>query len=301
MPTVGIGLPVYNGERFLAQALESLLAQSWEDFELVISDNASSDGTEEICRAFAARDPRVRYLRRDVNRGAAWNFNSVVHETSAPYFKWAAHDDLLAPTCVEQCLDALRAADHASLVYPRTRAIDEDGDVVGEYHDGVDVRERLPHERLASLVRALVFGNPAFGLTRRATLQRTRLLGSFPSADYVLLAELALLGEIHELPEYLFFRREHPGMSRRANATAAEVAEWFEPGSGSDRTHEFSRLFVEHLRAIHAMPLGRGERARCYATFGNVWLRRNGVHVAEELFGLEYTGGRRPFRRRRRT
>ncbi len=301
MPTVAIGLPVYNGERFLADALESLIAQSCEDFELVISDNASTDGTEEICRSYAARDPRVRYLRRDVNRGAAWNFNSVVHETSAPYFKWAAHDDVLAPTCVERSLDALRAADRASLVYPRTQAIDENGDVVGEFRDGLDVRERAPHERLASLVRTLVLGNPAFGLVRRATLERTRLLGSFPSADYVLLAELALLGEIHELPEFLFFRREHPGMSRRANATAAEVAEWFEPGSGSARVHEFSRLFVEHLRAIHAMPLSRAERARCYATFANVWLRRNGVHVAEELLGVEYTGGRPPFRRRRTT
>jgi glycosyltransferase involved in cell wall biosynthesis len=299
MPTVVIGLPVYNGERFLASALDSLLAQSYEDLELVVSDNASTDGTEEICRAYAARDPRVRYLRRDVNRGAAWNFNSVVHETSSPYFKWAAHDDVLAPTCVERCLEALSEADRAALVYPRTRTIDENGNVVGEYHDGVDVREGMPHDRLASLVRTLVFGNPAFGLVRRATLERTRLLGSFPSADYVLLAELALLGEIHELPEFLFFRREHPGMSRRANATAAEVAEWFEPGSGSDRVREFSRLFVEHVRAIHAMPLSRGERARCYATFTNVWLRRNGVHIAEELFRLEYTGGRPPFRRRR--
>jgi glycosyltransferase involved in cell wall biosynthesis len=298
MPAVSIGLPVYNGARFLASALDSLLGQTYEDLELVVSDNASTDETEEICRDHAARDSRIRYLRHDVNRGAAWNFNVVVRETSAPYFKWAAHDDLLAPTCVERCVEVLEAFECASLVYPWTRMIDENGDLVREYKDGIDLRAATPHERLVGLVRKLVYGNAAFGLMRRSVLEQTRLLGSFPSADYVLLAELALLGEIHEIPEFLFFRREHAGMSRRANATSAEVAEWFEPGSGDKRVREFTRLFVEHFRSIRSMPFGVRERARCAASFADTWIRRNGVHMAEELFGLEYTGRRWPFRRR---
>jgi len=296
---VTIGLPVYNGARFLAASLDSLLGQTFDDFELVISDNASTDETEEICREFAARDHRVRYIRREVNRGAAWNFNSLVREGTAPYFKWATHDDLLAPTCVERCVDVLdEAGDNVVLVYPRTRIVDERGEVVRDYVDGVDLREETPHERLGSLVRNLVLGNPMFGIVRRPVLEQTRLNGSFASSDYVLLAELALLGEIWEVPEFLFLRREHEGMSRRANATAADLAEWFEPGSGGRRVHEFSRLLVEHLRSIRALPLRRQERLRCYATFANVWLPRNGVHVIEELLGLEYTGGRPPFRRR---
>jgi glycosyltransferase involved in cell wall biosynthesis len=300
VPTVSIGLPVYNGARFLATSLDSLLAQTCEDFELVISDNASSDGTEEICREYAARDARIRYLRRETNRGAAWNFNSLVAKTDGPYFKWATHDDAHAPTCVERCLETLReGGDRVSLVYPRTRIIDENGEFVRDYRDGLDLRERTPHERLRSLVRNLVLGNPMFGLARRSTLERTRLNGSFPSSDYVLLAELALLGEIWEVPEALFFRRDHPDTSRRAHATASELAEWFEPGGDSRRVREFTRLFVEHFRSIHSLPLGRRERLRCDAVFANAWLRRNGVHMVDELFGLEYTGGRPPFRRRR--
>jgi hypothetical protein len=241
----------------------------------------------------------VRYLRREVNRGAAWNFNSLVAEATGPYFKWATHDDVLAPTCVERCVEALEeGGDRVGLAYPRTRIIDEHGEFLHDYVDGVDLRQETPHERLGSLVENLVLGNPMFGVVRRSFLVRTRLNGSFPSSDYVLLAELALLGQIWEVPEFLFFRREHEEMSRRAHATAADLAEWFAPGSGDGRVREFSRLFVEHVRSISTLPLTRRERVRCYATFADVWLRRNRVHVIEELFGLEYTGGRLKFRRR---
>ena len=301
VPTVSIGLPVFNGARFLATSLDSLLAQTFEDFELVISDNASTDATEEICRNYAARDVRIRYLRREMNHGAAWNFNSLVAETAAPFFKWASHDDAHAPTCVERCLELLRdAGDRVSLVYPRTRIIDENGELVRDYHDGLDLRERTPHERLRSLVQNLVLGNPMFGLAPRTTLERTRLNGSFPSSDYVLLAELAMLGEIWEVPEPLFFRRDHPSMSRRAHASAAELAEWFDPGADTRRVHEFTRLFLEHLRSIYSLPLGTRERLRCSSVFMNAWLRRNGATMIDELIGLEYTGGRPPFRRRGR-
>jgi glycosyltransferase involved in cell wall biosynthesis len=298
--TVSIGVPVYNGGRFLATSLDSLLAQTFGDFELVISDNASTDRTEEICREYAARDSRVRYLRHETNRGAAWNFNSLVTQTAGTYFKWATHDDVHAPTYVERCLDVLRSGgERVVLAYPRTQIVDEDGRFLRDYHDGLDLRQPTPHERLRSLVDNLVLGNPMFGLARRSALERTRLNGSFPSSDYVLLAELALLGEIWEVPETLFFRRDHPETSRRAHGSKNELAEWFQPGAGKQPVREFTRLFTEHLRSIHSLPLGRLERLRCDVTFADVWLRRNGVQVVDELFGLEYTGGRPPFRRRR--
>src|SRR5262249_35870034 len=149
VPVVTIGLPVFNGARYLSSSLDSLLAQSFVDFELVISDNASTDATEEICRDYAARDKRIRYLRRGTNRGAAWNFNSLVHESSAPYFKWATHDDVHAPAYVERCLHALEdGGARVSLAYPRTLLIDENGDALREYADGLDLRQRTPHERL---------------------------------------------------------------------------------------------------------------------------------------------------------
>jgi glycosyltransferase involved in cell wall biosynthesis len=174
-PVVSIGLPVYNGARFLAASLDSLLAQTFVDFELVISDNASTDETEEICRAYSAGDPRIRYLRQETNRGAAWNYNSLVGAAAGRYFKWATHDDVHAPTYVERCLEALReGGDRVALAYPRTRIIDEHGEFLRDYIDGLDARQSTPHERLRSLVAHLDMGNPMFGLTQRSTLQRTR-------------------------------------------------------------------------------------------------------------------------------
>jgi hypothetical protein len=288
--TVGIGLPVYNGARFLAAALDSILAQTHEQFELAVSDNGSTDETEEICREYERCDPRLRYLRRDVNRGAAWNYNSLVHETTGPYFKWASHDDVLAPTYLERCLEVMRRLPTVSVVYPRTCWIDETGDLDGEVARDVDLREPTPHGRLASLAKSFVLGNSAFGLMRRDMLERTHLLGAFPSADFVMLAELALQGEIHQLPESLFFRRRHSGMSRQANPTPKDVAEWFEPGSGRDDVREHWGIFVESVRAIGRSPLGRIERARCYAAFLRAWVPKHLVPMVEERFGIEYSG-----------
>jgi glycosyltransferase involved in cell wall biosynthesis len=181
VPTVSIGLPVYNGERFLATSLDSLLEQTFEDFELVISDNASSDATEEICREYAARDARILYLRRETNRGAAWNFNSLVAETDGPYFQWATHDDAHAPTCIERCLSRRFVRRR-----PRLPRVSADADHRRERRVRARLprrprsEERTPHERLRSLVRNLVLGNPMFGLARRTTLERTRLNGASP-------------------------------------------------------------------------------------------------------------------------
>jgi Glycosyl transferase family 2 len=297
MAAVTVGLPVYNGARYLPSALAALAAQTYRDLEIVISDNCSTDETEEICRAFAAQDERVRYIRRAENRGAAWNFNSVVTASSSPYFKWAAADDVLAPTCIERCVEVLDETDDSVvLVYPETKLIDEEGAIIGDWKDGVDLRQAAAHDRLRSLIQNLILGHPMFGVARREALERTHLNGSFPSSDYVLLAELALLGEIRQLDEPLFFRRVHAESSRNANASPAELAEWF--GAGSTTRHEHTRLFAEHVRAIAASPIPRSERLRCLATFVDTWLRRHGVHIVEELFGLEYTGGRPPFRRR---
>jgi glycosyltransferase involved in cell wall biosynthesis len=107
-PKVTIGVPVYNGEKYLAAALDTLLAQSFEDFELIISDNASTDCTEEIARAYAARDGRVRYERSGANRGCAWNHNRVFALARGRYFRWAAHDDLCAPTLLARTVELLR-------------------------------------------------------------------------------------------------------------------------------------------------------------------------------------------------
>jgi glycosyltransferase involved in cell wall biosynthesis len=264
-----------------------LLAQTFDDLEILISDNGSTDGTEEIARSFVARDPRFRYERADENRGASWNYQNVVRQTTGEYFKWATHDDLLAPTYIERCVEALDAAPPSVvLVYPRTQIIDEEGNPVRVYDDNLDIRLTTPHARLGHLVRHIVMANASFGLIRRSALAQTRLLDAFPSADYIMMAELALLGEFWELPEVLFSRREHRSMSRFANRTAEAVAEWFKPGSGADRSRkEYWRVFFEHFNSIRRLPLGHAERVRCVGAFAPVFLRRHGRRMLYELIG----------------
>lgn len=296
---VGIGVPVYNGARFLAESLESLVTQTYSDIELVISDNGSTDETEEICREFAARDSRIRYLRTDVNKGAAWNFNRVAHETSGRYFKWATHDDLVAPTFVQRCVEMLEdAPDTVALVYPRTLLIDEEGNPLHPYADNLDIRDPTPHARLRRLVRNIVKSNAAYGLIRRRVVEQSRLLGTLPSADYVMMAEFALLGEFWEISDRLFLRRVHPGMSRGANPSAAAAAEWFKPGSSNGRRlSESWLLFPEHLRSIRSLPLSHREKLLCYAAFVPSWLRRYGRKMVAEAFGVDYRRDWKPLRR----
>jgi glycosyltransferase involved in cell wall biosynthesis len=272
---VTIGLPVYNGERYLSEALDSILGQTFRDFVLVVSDNASSDRTVEIVESYAALDDRVVVLRSPANRGAAWNFNRTFEVCRSPYFKWAAADDLMAPTCVERCLDTLtQAPPSVVLAYPRTRLIDDEGREIGELVDKLATAPDAPvHARLRHVVANAVYGNLAFALMRSEALRRTRLHGSFPSSDYVLLAELALVGAFVEVPEYLFLRRDHADASRRANVSLEEISAWFDPFGPAVR-HERVRLFREHLAGISHADLPPATRLAAYSTFLSTWVRR---------------------------
>ena len=127
-PRVSIGVPVYNGEKYLAAALDSILAQTFTDFEVIVSDNASTDRTEQICREYAARDNRIRYVRQPKNRGMTWNFSHTVDLARGEYFRWHAHDDSCAPTLLDRCVEALDANPEAVLAYPRVQMIDDRGE-----------------------------------------------------------------------------------------------------------------------------------------------------------------------------
>ena len=272
---VTVGMPVYNGDRFLRAALESILAQTHEDFALFISDNGSTDDTQEICRHFASRDERISYERHEQNLGAAWNYNRVFLVSGGAYFKWAAADDLLAPTCLERCVETLsNAPDSVVMVYPKTRIVDASGMVVGDWDDELDVRSTRPSWRFNRVVRNFVLGNPVFGLARRDALERTQLHGGYPSSDYVLLAELALRGEIWEIPEPLFLRRLHDATSRAANESVEEISTWFDPAAEPE-TDEKRRVRRELVRAVLRSDIGFREQVTTLAIFPSVWSRRH--------------------------
>lgn len=283
-PRVSVGLPVYNGEEYLEQAVISLLAQTFTDLELIICDNASTDRTEEICRKYVALDSRVHYHRSPENAGAARNHNLSFELSTGEFFRWAAYDDLCAPEHLERCVAELDANPSVVLCYPRTKVIDADGKVVGSHDDGLALLSADPVERYVAYqerFRDITWCEPVFGLIRREVMAKTRLLGNYNSADVILLGELALLGAIHEVPEYLFFRRIHPSISTRANPTPEELAEWFDPKARGRIVAPLWRLVYEQFRAIQAVSMTHRNKARCYA-HATKWLAWWAPSLAQE-------------------
>lgn len=263
-PLVSIGLPVFNGEAYLEQALESILTQTWGDFELIISDNASTDRTEEICRVYVQRDPRVRYVRNTENRGAAFNYNQTVALARGQFFKWAAADDWLAPTFLETCLAPLQSDHSIVLVYPHTQIVDENGQPLSLYEDELNLTESEPAERFCHFLdrfRRKDKCNAVFGLIRLEQLRKTRLIDRFTSSDITLLGELALLGKMVEVPQTLFYRRDHPGSSVRA-LKPSERASWFDPTLRKSRRYVHWRLWGEFIHSLWWLPLPLAVRLR---------------------------------------
>jgi glycosyltransferase involved in cell wall biosynthesis len=249
-PLLSVGMPVYNGERYLRDALDSLLAQSFSDFEVIISDNASTDKTREICEAYQAKHSRIRYYPNQVNRGAAWNYNRVFHLASAAYFKWAAHDDMLAPDFLEKCVQVLDQEPEVVLVYPGSLLFEADGRQKGVYFDGLDLRDEAPHIRFRDFLARPGLCHAVFGVMRSAALSHTALIGNYPRSDRNLLGELSLSGKFYEIPEKLFYRRVHSQISTEENVTEYQLAVWFDPAKRGKLVFPRWRRLVEYLRAI---------------------------------------------------
>lgn len=277
-PRVSVGIPVYNGERYLVEAVESILAQTFTDFELIISDNGSNDRTEQICRRYAAREARIRYYRNETNRGAAWNFNRVFELSSGEYFKWQTHDDLCHPQFLEKCVAVLDREPSVVLCYPQFIRIDDQGRRIGLGSSAVKGTAR-PRERFRSLIYRRDSCEEIFGLMRTSIVSETRLIGSYTQSDDNFLAELALRGQFCEVPKPLFFYRIYEQKSTEAYGNRLDRMAWFDPSTAGRTTIPFYRQFREYLLLIHRAPLPWLERLQCYRHVGGwfwkfrAWLR----------------------------
>ena len=255
-------MPVYNGEEFLRQALDSLLSQTFTDFELIISDNASTDSTEVICKEYAARDQRVRYYRNETNIGGARNFNRVFELAQGNYFKWAAHDDICEPTFLARCVDVLDSDRSVILAYSQTRVIDWKGNPVKGM---VDAPKKLdswkPHERYRYILLKTFWSYEAFGLIRADILRKTSLHGSYHGSDRVLLAELSLMGRFMEIPEALFLRRCHLHQGSSLKSKNARSS-WLNPNGSQQLKLHIPRGSIGYFKALFKVPLAWDERFR---------------------------------------
>lgn len=290
MPRVSVGLPVYNGENYLEEALQLLSIQTFEDFELIISDNGSTDRTAEICRDFVAQDHRVRYYREERNRGAAWNYNRVFKLATGELFRWASHDDLCAPTYLEECMKILDREPAVVLCYPRTIFIDMNGYPLGRYYDNLHILSPDPAVRFKQFIVDAVGRrcNAVFGVIRSAILKQTALIGNYNRSDSVLLGHLILFGGFYEVPEELFFRREHPGASARANPDYRDTAVWFDPANKGKLILPELRKFQEYVKCIMTTPIGVAAQFRCLLTLFKLFWWRKSMLKEEMLFSLKH-------------
>jgi len=218
-PRVSIGMPVYNGEKYIEATIDSILSQTYTDFEFIISDNASTDKTQEICLGFQARDPRVHYHRNSINLGAAPNYNHVFELSSSEYFKWADYDDLIAPEFLSKCIEVMDRDPEIVLCFPLSRIINENGEILNDWQYKSDTSSHEPQIRFRNLLEKPEMAYQISGLMRSSAIRRTSLHGSYPSSDLVFLSELTLCGKFHELPEYIFFPRSHPDQSTKGSLT----------------------------------------------------------------------------------
>lgn len=209
IPKVSIGMPVYNGERFLSDALDSILAQTYTDFELIISDNTSTDSTEMICRDCENRDNRIKYFRNSVNIGAPRNYRRVFELSIGEYFRWANHDDLFAPESLARCVEILDNEPDVVLVYPRTKLINAAGEIVSDYNDNLNLQSPRASERFVQFCQRTGMINVIYGLIRSNIVSKTAMMGNFIGADVPFVGELTLYGKFCEIPEFLFYRRVH--------------------------------------------------------------------------------------------
>lgn len=259
-PLITVGIPLYNAARYVAQALDSVLAQSWPNLEIIVSDNASTDDTARIVHGYMQRDDRIRYRRFDHNRGVAANWNAVVRDAHGVYFKWLAGNDVMLPTLLERCAAVLQQRDDAVLVYGRTRWIDEDGAPLALCVGDFPVTAERPHRRFAHVAAQLAVNNQInAGLIRTDALRHTRLMGSYPAGDLVLMAELALQGKVVLLPDELFRRRAGPELST-PERTPLQIERMYNPHARRPRRFQRLRKHAGRYAACLRAPISERDR-----------------------------------------
>ncbi|WP_402467093.1 glycosyltransferase family 2 protein [Isoptericola aurantiacus] len=287
-PRVTIGVPVYDGERYLPRALAALERQDVDDFAVVVADNASTDGTQEIARAVAARDPRFSYVRHEVNIGGGRNAAWLLDHARSPLFAWAYHDDVREETWLRRSVEVLDdAGTGAVCAVPRVVLVDPQDREVGEHQDGdAELAEGLaaatPHRRLATVLRRMV-GQVGFGLMRTAAARAAGGIKVSTAGEMVLPAALALSGRLEVVPERgLLHIRAH---EERHGGDRASEAAWVNPNR--PRTvFPYSRSTALLLHAVAAAPLDVAERARCVATVLGRWTVPGWRSIAGDLVRL---------------
>jgi glycosyltransferase involved in cell wall biosynthesis len=286
MPRVSIGLPVFNGENYLAEAIQSVLEQSFYDLELIISDNASNDRTEEICRDYALSDRRIRYFRNPKNLGAAPNYNIAWDHSQGKYFKWMAHDDRLLPHFVENTVRTLDENPDAVLCNTVTEYIGADGEHLGYYRSPLsETSDPDPSRRLAAMILKSHVCIDFFGMVRRKAMERSLLHQAFSGADKAFLAQMALRGRMLQIEPVQVQMREHPQRYTRMTKSARMKLTWHDSKMAGKKDVPILTLYRTYKGLIAGEELTDKQRHDCRKVLRQFWIKgwNSGRLVADVL------------------
>jgi glycosyltransferase involved in cell wall biosynthesis len=289
-PRLVVGMPVLNGAAYIREALDSVLAQTYQDFAILVSDNGSDDETVAIIEEYAARDPRISLQRHPTNIGAHRNYNSLVTATESELFKWMAHDDVIAPTFLDDCIALLDADPGASLAFANSVQIDEEGTPGADLSSNQSYHDASAYLRLRRYVSDRTKIPQVFGVIRRSVLEQTPLLGSYPKSDTVLMYEMVMRGRFAKVEAPLFLNREHRG--RQGQLGLRERTSWYHPDRTRPMLPRWNQLWG-FLRAVIRVPMPAGDKARCLGFVGWWGLNHAAELVGDLWFGIRATVTRR--------
>jgi glycosyltransferase involved in cell wall biosynthesis len=289
MPRVSVGMPVYNGEEFIHQAIDSILQQTFEDLELVISDNASTDKSEQICREYAAKDKRVRYIRNEKNIGASDNYNAVYLNSDSEYFKWVSCSDICEEHFLEKCIEVLDADPSVILSYPKTVLFEktiEDGQV---FVDNMHIMDDNACVRYQQFMDRVQLNNAMNGVLRSKALKHSALIKPFFSSDTALMAELALYGKFYEVDGSYYYRRMDEKTATHLKS-ADEVLKHYDPDMKNLMLFQEWKLQYEYFTAIRRAPITAAEKKCVYRYFFKQlrWHRNELIGDFAEMFKKYY-------------
>ena len=260
---VSVGIPVYNGEKWINETVGSILSQTYGDIEVIISDNATTDNTESICRDLSDKDSRVKYFRNDENIGVANNFNNVFYHSTGDYFKWSSVSDLIMPDFIEKCMDRFSCDDDIALVCPSTVLFNEEAGTEEKYVDGLDVSSDSAVERFINYLENIKLNNIMNGVIKSEALKKTGLFKNFLAADVNMIAELALYGKLVYLPEYLFYRRMEEETAT-VYKPVDEVLAYYNPSRKNMMLFQYWMMDLYYLQIIKRSPLLATEKKILY-------------------------------------
>jgi len=261
-PLLSVGLPVYNGLPYLEETLRSVRDAEFQDYELIVCDNASTDGTGEVVQELARKDPRIRYFRNERNIGAARNFNRSFELARGKYFRWLASDDLHSHGAIARCVEVLERDPSVFLAFPRTRVIDAVGNVAQDYDDGDGWSSSSPAERFGYSLGRWGLSNPMFGVMRSDVLRTATLQGDYPASDLVMQSDLAIRGRFVRVSGEYYYRRIHHRCTDSLDAVA--LAQFYDPDRVSAFDTKMLRLFRELGRVVQRAPVTPRERRRMW-------------------------------------